>query len=90
MLNGNIIAIALIINRNRNEHDNIDLLTYHLVADFTIFTGHKQIEAGQYNGVVPMQWIRILRWVFRLLPFAKIAQESVYVVGPRQTFGVRV
>jgi len=49
------------------------VLTHHLVADFTIFAGHEQIKAGQYNGMIPMQRIRVLRWIFRLLPFAKIA-----------------
>jgi len=30
------------------------LLTNHLIADFTIFAGHKQIKASQYNGMIPM------------------------------------
>lgn len=66
------------------------LLTHHLVADFTVFAGHEQIETGQYNGVVPVQRIRVQRWIFGLLPFAEIAQEPINIIGPGQALRIRV
>lgn len=82
-------APVRVLNAQTHRYNNAPL-TDHLVTDFAIFSGHEQIETGQDDGVVPVQRIRVEWRIFRLLPFAKVAQKPVDVVGPGQTIGIRV
>lgn len=56
------------------------IFTDDLIANLAIFTDDVKVEAGEYDGVIPVQRILVAGWIFRVLPRAETVQEFIYVV----------
>lgn len=67
---------------NLKLHYHPIVRTNNLLADFSVFAQNIQVQSCQHKCVVPVQRVRVVRWIFFTLPTTKITKKFIYVLGP--------